>query len=180
MVWESTLPVKQQVRCDSEFLLCHLQRTYQDECFTPKRALKRTPPPSPTRLAPMRVIKRTPPPPTRLASTTERKAANSTSCGEKETTPQTRTKKAGHMHRSSTPQGVKPQARLPRKQETTPGKEGTLVYDLGSGNLRQVQADCFTPKRSLNHSPSSKQCATQEPSKTATPSSQVIQHLYIV
>ena len=121
------------------------QRGYQDECFTPRRILKRTPPPSPAHLSP---------------PMEPMPAVNTTS--------QTFSKR--DIRGSSSPQQlrVKPKKKLEDYIESTT-KEGVL----GVSNAQQVQHECFTPRRTLKRTPPPKQFTSKNPvtsKQTGSPS----------
>ena len=115
------------------------QCAYQDECFTPRRVLKRTPPPSPARLSP---------PVEPMPAVTCKENTISQTFSKRDT------------HGSSAPQQlrVKPKKKLAEYIESTT-KEGVLEVS----NAQQVQHDCFTPRRTLKHTPPQKQFTSKNP-----------------
>ena len=113
------------------------QHCYQDECFTPRRALKRTPPPSPARLSP---------------SVESMPAVTY----KDNTTSQTFSKR--DTHGSNTPQQLRVKPRKEQEESTTTKEEV-----LGVSNARHVQHECFTPRRTLKRTPPPKQFTSKNP-----------------
>ena len=113
------------------------QHCYQDECFTPRRVLKRTPPPSPARLSP------------------PLESMPAVSCKDN-TTSQTFSKRDTHGNNTLQQLRVKP--RKEHEESTT-----TKGEVLGVSNARHVQHECFTPRRTLKRTPPQKQFTSKNP-----------------
>ena len=113
------------------------QHCYQDECFTPRRVLKRTPPPSPARLSP------------------PLESMPAVSCKDN-TTSQTFSKR--DTHGNNTPQQLRVKPRKEHEESTT-----TKGEVLGVSNAQHVQHECFTPRRTLKRTPPQKQFTSKNP-----------------